>query len=326
MNLTRHNYEEYFLLYVDGELADSDRLAVEAFLQEHPDLGEEMDDLRRTVLSPADDVFTIDKTLFYRPLADEAGARVIPMKRWRLSVAAAVAIALLGTSALWIVRHQNQANIATGAQSINGATAIAPAGSGATPTASGRADSTIAKTPNGPAPAIAASGAAASATRAPRTTAFPSTAHPASTARTAPGTHPGSLPTHDADPLAINNPSRVSPVPHDPVNAPQDFQPGDGPAIALQGTPAHKPLIIPVDSLHALAINQNHRSTVTTTASPTYHTLEDGNEDASNDRILFVPADQVVNGEVKGFFRRAGRLIKRSASLNNDVVRPESDR
>lgn len=322
MNLTRHNYEEYFLLYVDGELADTDRLAVEAFLQEHPDLGEEMDDLRRTVLSPADDVFTIDKTLLYRPLADEAGARVIPMTRWRLSVAAAVAIALLGAGALWIVRHQNQAG-------APGATAIAPAGSGVTPAT--HPDSAIATAPTGPAPAIAASGATASTTGATAATgatasttgARRTAAHPTTTTpRTA---APGSLPSHDADPIAINDPLRANPIPHDPAGVPQDLHPGDGTAIAQPGTPVHKPLAIPIDTLHALAINQNHHSTVTTTASPTYHTLEDGNEDVSNDRILFVPADQVVNGEVKGFFRRAGRLIKRSASLN-DVVRPESDR
>lgn len=324
MNLTRHNYEEYFLLYVDGELADSDRLAVEAFLQEHPDLGEEMDDLRRTVLSPADDVFTIDKTLLYRPLTDEAAARVIPMKRWRLSVAAAVAIALLGTSALWIVRHQNQStapSIAAGPQSANGAngataataaTAIAPTAAGATTIT--HADSAIAKAPNGPAPAIAASRATGTAA------ATASTTGKTGPATTAPRTAPGGLPTHDADPIAINNPSGVTA----PVGVPQDLRPKE--STALQGTPVHKPLTIPIDTLHTLAINENHHSTVTTIASPTYHTLEDGNADASNDRILFVPADQVVNGEVKGFFRRAGRLIKRSASLNNDVVRPESDR
>ena len=123
MNLTRHNYEEYFLLYVDGELPGDDRLAVEAFLQEHPDLVEEMDDLSRTVLSPADDVFTVDKTLLYRPLADEA-ARVIPFSRWRLSVAAAVAIALLATGALWVVRRQNQDGATATAQNASGPAAV----------------------------------------------------------------------------------------------------------------------------------------------------------------------------------------------------------
>ncbi|HTJ11205.1 MAG TPA: hypothetical protein VL547_04250 [Dinghuibacter sp.] len=337
MNLTRHNYEEYFLLYVDGELAGDDRLAVEAFLQEHPDLGEQMDDLRQTVLSPADDVFTIDKTLLYRPQEEEAGARIISINRRRLSAAAAaVAIALLATSALWIVRRQNHSGpAAAGAQN---ATAIATppgdgAASGATThhtTAAGNPSTDTAQA----APAIAAGSRPTAPTVPGARTIGPipgdrTTAAAPGARATAPApsnvTHPEKAPWQNAphDALVTNNPSGTNPVPQTPVGIPQDMH-TDG-TIAISGsTPRHTPLAINDDSTQALAIN--NRPTVTRTSSPTYHTLEDGNQEASNDRILFVPADQVVNGEVKGFFRRAGRLIKRSASLNNDVVRPESDR
>jgi len=54
MNITRQNYEEYFLLYVDNELNIVQRKAVEAFVEENPDLRAELIMLQDTVL-PADD-------------------------------------------------------------------------------------------------------------------------------------------------------------------------------------------------------------------------------------------------------------------------------
>jgi hypothetical protein len=43
MNINRHNYEEYFILYMDNELDSDDRRMVEAFVLQHPDLKEELD-------------------------------------------------------------------------------------------------------------------------------------------------------------------------------------------------------------------------------------------------------------------------------------------
>jgi hypothetical protein len=48
--LTRANYEEAFLLYVDGELTPAERSAVEAFAAQHPDLKKELDLLCSTKL------------------------------------------------------------------------------------------------------------------------------------------------------------------------------------------------------------------------------------------------------------------------------------
>jgi hypothetical protein len=54
MIIARHNYEEYFLMYVDNELTTEERAAVELFATENPDLAAELDILMQTKLT-ADD-------------------------------------------------------------------------------------------------------------------------------------------------------------------------------------------------------------------------------------------------------------------------------
>src|SRR5688500_3588909 len=52
MNINRHNYEEYFILYMDNELSSDGRREVELFVKENPDLQEELNLLMQTQLIP----------------------------------------------------------------------------------------------------------------------------------------------------------------------------------------------------------------------------------------------------------------------------------
>jgi hypothetical protein len=65
MNINRHNYEEFFLLYVDGELSAAERSNVEAFVQQHPDLKMELDMLLQTKLLPEEEL-NFDKSFLFK--------------------------------------------------------------------------------------------------------------------------------------------------------------------------------------------------------------------------------------------------------------------
>lgn len=66
ININRHNYEEFFLLYVDRELSTAERVAVEQFVQENPDLQHELDALQQTMLTEDMMLEMPDKGPLYR--------------------------------------------------------------------------------------------------------------------------------------------------------------------------------------------------------------------------------------------------------------------
>jgi hypothetical protein len=66
MNLNRNNYEELFLLYVDGELTPTQMQLVEEFVQANPDLKEELDMLKDAVLSIDNEIVFADKNLLFK--------------------------------------------------------------------------------------------------------------------------------------------------------------------------------------------------------------------------------------------------------------------
>lgn len=61
MYITRHNYEAYFLLYVDNELSVAGRRTVEAFVQQNADLEKELIMLQQSVLQPDEKVVFVLK-------------------------------------------------------------------------------------------------------------------------------------------------------------------------------------------------------------------------------------------------------------------------
>ncbi len=66
MIINRHNYEEFFLLYVDNELSTAERKAVEAFVQEHTDLATELDMLKQATISPIEPIIFEGKNLLFK--------------------------------------------------------------------------------------------------------------------------------------------------------------------------------------------------------------------------------------------------------------------
>lgn len=65
LHLTRDNYEEAFLLYVDEELTAEQKTAVEAFAALHPDLQEELEILMSTKLPVQDDAVFMEKSFLF---------------------------------------------------------------------------------------------------------------------------------------------------------------------------------------------------------------------------------------------------------------------
>jgi hypothetical protein len=67
MNINRNNYEVFFLLYVDQELNEADKLEVEEFLLSNPDLQVEMEMLSSVIL-PQETAITVfpDKSKLFR--------------------------------------------------------------------------------------------------------------------------------------------------------------------------------------------------------------------------------------------------------------------
>jgi len=60
MNINRDNYEEFFILYGDNELGSEDKIRVERFVQENPDLQSEFSALNQVRFTP-DEEITFDQ-------------------------------------------------------------------------------------------------------------------------------------------------------------------------------------------------------------------------------------------------------------------------
>lgn len=113
MTINLNNYEEYLLSYIDGELPAAEVKELLQFLQDHPELQEELKLLQATKLEPESEFVFGDKQPLYR---HEESAKVIPLhRRWWLSAAAAVILALIGINFLHRpVQPKNNREVAIG--------------------------------------------------------------------------------------------------------------------------------------------------------------------------------------------------------------------
>ncbi len=77
MNINRNNYEEFFLLYVDNELSAPEKSVVEIFLENNPDLQEEMIMLQQSIVKPDAVVFENKQSLLKEEAVAEADEKLL---------------------------------------------------------------------------------------------------------------------------------------------------------------------------------------------------------------------------------------------------------
>jgi hypothetical protein len=70
--INRDNYEEYFLMYLDNELSDAERIAVEEFIKQNPDLRGELIMLQQLKLKPEQNIFFGDKNILLRKSGEKS--------------------------------------------------------------------------------------------------------------------------------------------------------------------------------------------------------------------------------------------------------------
>ena len=71
IRIDRHNYEEFFLLYIDNELSVEERSAVEEFVRNNPDLEIEFTMLQQSTL-PKDELVFEGKEALLKTLVNQS--------------------------------------------------------------------------------------------------------------------------------------------------------------------------------------------------------------------------------------------------------------
>ena len=92
--ITPENYEGWLMRYADGELTAAERRQVEAFLAEHPDLREELDEVSSVRVAPLVATMPGKERLLHR---EPAGV-------WRRVAAAAALLVVAGTTLFFLNR------------------------------------------------------------------------------------------------------------------------------------------------------------------------------------------------------------------------------
>ncbi len=92
--VTMENYEEYLLLYADGELGKAEEKELLTFIDQHPELKAEMDMYAATKLVPDEAVVYTGKEQLMK---SGGAARAVVFRSWWIYGAAAACIAILFT-------------------------------------------------------------------------------------------------------------------------------------------------------------------------------------------------------------------------------------
>jgi hypothetical protein len=107
MDISRNNYETSFLLYLDRELGPAERLKVEKFLTENPDLQKEFELLQQTIFLPEEIVFDQKELLLHK----EEKRRIIPI-HWARIAASVLVVITAGWYILTMVLNNHKGEIA----------------------------------------------------------------------------------------------------------------------------------------------------------------------------------------------------------------------
>jgi len=99
--INESNYETFQLSWLDNELSDIERQAIETYTSQHPEAAANFDLLGKTKL-PVEEISFPDKSVLYR--SAEKPATVISINWYRMAVAAAILIA----AGLWFVNRPDE--------------------------------------------------------------------------------------------------------------------------------------------------------------------------------------------------------------------------
>jgi hypothetical protein len=147
--ITRDNYEEFFLLYVDNELSATDKELVERFVAGNPDLAEEWEAFLQCRLEPERFIFPSKEELIkeedepwpeklFEPdlgivfpgkeslYRHEKDRRIVFYPRWRIAAAAALLLIAAGGYFFLSVKKQDQ-RLAIGVSEKNITPPVTPA-------------------------------------------------------------------------------------------------------------------------------------------------------------------------------------------------------
>lgn len=289
--VTPENCEEQFLLYIDNELDVAGKTQVDSFLLQHPQQQAQFNLLQQTVLVPEAVVFANKQVLYRR----EKERRVIPIAWTRLAVAAAL-LGVTATAGWWFFYGDQSGKPGI---AVTNPTAVHPDKS--------------AGTNNQP------------ATNTPDATTLPSTEG----RQEHPGTQQQTYPAQQSAIARIKKPAQQ--VPANTGNSTATLLPGTSntgnqAAVAENMNIAKLPATVTIPATQSQTVQHtphlSDQNLVTPAAQhqqaaavpdkqqETYKAIAYKELDTSEeDQSIYVGALELNRNKVKGFFKKAGRLL-----------------